>query len=135
MANPHDFTAREAERLKALHAEQLAERQQQIGLINSAPVTQEWEGVFDPQTQQRLDISEEEAKAHEYRPPDEDEEVLEVGPGFVGPGFAVIRPVQNVDDMTYGVGNALNLVRGRRYRVSKEMAQHLVSKGLADVVG
>jgi hypothetical protein len=129
MANPHDFTAREAERLKALHAEQLAERQQQIGLINSAPVTQEWEGVFDPQTGLRLDISEEEAKAHEYRPPDEDEEVLEVGGDF-----AVIRPVQNVDDMTYGVGNTLNLVRGRRYRVSKEMAQHLASKGLADVI-
>jgi hypothetical protein len=36
--------------------------------------------------------------------------------------------------MTYGVGNTLNLVRGRRYRVSKEMAQHLVSKGLADVI-
>ena len=89
-----------------------------------------WEGIFDPQTGLRLHISEEEAKAYEYRPPDEEEEVLEVGPGF-----AVLRPVQPIEDMTYGVGNTLNLVRGRRYRVSKEMAQHLVSKGLADVVG
>ena len=129
MANPHDFTAREAERLRVAHAEELAQAQQRTGLASDS-VVQEWEGIFDPQTGLRQDISEEEAKAYEYRPPDEEEEVLEVGPGF-----AVIRPVQNVDDMTYGVGNTLNLVRGRRYRVSKEMAQHLVSKGLADVVG
>ena len=129
MANPHDLTAREAERLRAAHAEELAQAQQRTGLASDS-VVQEWEGIFDPQTGLRLHISEEEAKAYEYRPPDEEEEVLEVGPGF-----AVLRPVQPIEDMTYGVGNTFNLVRGRRYRVSKEMAQHLVSKGLADVVG
>jgi hypothetical protein len=61
VANPHDFTAREAERLRAAHAEELAQAQERIGLASDS-VVQEFDGVWDPQTGLRLDISEEEAK-------------------------------------------------------------------------
>jgi hypothetical protein len=99
----------------------------------SGGVTQEFEGVFDPVSGQLLDISEEETIAHQWPPPsdDFDDDIIDVD---FGGDFLVIRPVQDVE-FTYGIGNTYSLVRGRRYRVSREIASHLIGKQLAERVG
>jgi hypothetical protein len=136
--HPGDFTGREVQRLKQLNAEQIADRQQQLGLV-SGGVTQEFDdcAVYDPQSGQRLKMTEEEARALDAATRqflgdfEDDAEVLEVD---FGGDFAVIRPVQDVEGMTYGIGVTLSFYRGRKYRVSKEIGEHLVSKGLAERV-
>jgi hypothetical protein len=140
MSNAFDFTGKETARLKAQHAAELAERQQQIGLT-SEPAVQEFEGVFDPQTGLRLELTEEEAEALEastrrYNQAFEDEmeeEVVDVGQA--GGEWAVIKVSAPIENMTYGYLNTLSFVPGRRYRVSNELCNHLLSRGLAERVG
>jgi hypothetical protein len=122
-----DYTGRVAARLKAAHAEELAQRRQQIGLTDQGPV-QEFDRVYDPKTQQPLDISEEEARRLEYRPADDGEvpeEIMEVGPDFV-----VMRVNTAIEQMTYGVGTSYDFQPGKKYWVSPDLYQHLASRGL-----
>ena len=89
---------------------------------------QEFDGVYDPKTQQLLDISEEAARRLEYRPADDGypaEEVMEVGPDFV-----VMKVNTPIEQMTYGVGTSYNFQPGKKYRVSPDLYQHLASRGL-----
>jgi hypothetical protein len=122
-----DYTGRVAGRLKAQHAEELAQRSQQIGLTDQGPV-QEFDGVYDPKTQQLLDISEEQIERERYRPADDGypaEEVMEVGPDFV-----VMRVNTAIEQMTYGVGTSYDFQPGKKYRVSPDLYQHLATRGL-----
>jgi hypothetical protein len=59
-------------------------------------------------------------------------EVEDLGdePILVEEEYRTIRVNTDIEDMTYGVGNTFSMVRGKRYRVQREIAQHLESKGL-----
>ena len=99
-----DYTGRETLRLKAAHAEELAQRRQQIGLTDQA-VVQEFDGVYDPKTQQLLDISEEQIERERYRPADDGypaEEVMEV---------------HAIRDETSSIDKFLRRVHGRQTRL------------------
>jgi hypothetical protein len=59
-------------------------------------------------------------------------EVTDLGdePILVEQEYVNIRVNTDIEDMTYGVGNTFSMVRGTRYRVARDLAQHLESKGL-----
>jgi hypothetical protein len=47
----------------------------------------------------------------------------------------VIRVVEDIENMTLGVGNYYSFKAGQKYKVSKNVAQHLLEKGyLAGVI-
>jgi len=47
----------------------------------------------------------------------------------------VIRVIENVENMTLGSGNNYNFKAGQKYKVTKDVAQHLQEKGyLAGVI-
>lgn len=46
-----------------------------------------------------------------------------------------IRVIENIENMTLGAGNNYNFKAGQKYRVTKQVAQHLKEKGyLAGVI-
>lgn len=46
-----------------------------------------------------------------------------------------IRVIENIENMTLGAGNNYNFKAGQKYRVTKDVAQHLKEKGyLAGVI-
>jgi hypothetical protein len=130
--SPGDFTAKEALRLQRENAEEIAQRRHQVGLVGGGvEEAVDESAIYDPASGQRLDLTPEEIQAlPTWSAPDEDEEeVMEVGADY-----AVIKPLQDLENVTYGIGNTLSFSRGRRYRVSREVATHLVSRRLAEIV-
>lgn len=166
-----DFTGTETERLQREHADELARRQQEIGLTNAVDVVIEQEGVFDPATGQLIDMPPE-AKAkvdalgdtvievedpdaildpHNTPPRDPLQgfqemipkqkqkrvssnpmEVTDLGDEVIvtEEEYKVIRVNTDIEDMTYGVGNTMTFLRGRRYSIPLDLYRHLESKGL-----
>ena len=60
------------------------------------------------------------------------DEVVTVGSGQ---DTVEIRVVEDIENMTLGVGNNYNFKAGQKYRVTKHVAQHLKEKGyLAGVI-
>jgi hypothetical protein len=137
MAQRGDFTGKEAQRLQQENAELLAGRAQQIGLVNAGDIVVEQEGIWDPVTNQRLDPQTEtklqaqyqEQHRRESEDMDPAEEVM-----LVEGEYVTMRVFQDIDQMTYGVGNTFDLKRGRRYKVDPDLCQHLANKGLAERV-
>jgi hypothetical protein len=139
MSNPQrgDYTGRLAQQQRAEQAEELSQRKGQLGMVSADDTVAEHEGIWDPATNQRLQLDpqtekELQAQYEEQRRRDAEEIELAEDPMLVEGPYVTMRVFQDIDQMTYGVGNTFDLKRGRRYRVVPGLYQHLASKGLAE---
>jgi hypothetical protein len=166
-----DYTGVQRQMLAEQKAEELADRQQEIGLINQVDIVREEEGIWDPQTNQVMEMTGEAAARIEaleapitveedpildplqqtpgydpmkdlqpteiqQQPPVVRQNVLEVqdlGPEpvvTVQGEWRVIRVNTDIEEMTYGIGNTYTFLRGRRYRVPKDLYDWLETRGV-----
>jgi len=173
MARPQrgDFTGSQRIKLAEENQDTLAQRQQEIGLVNQVDTVIEEEGVYDPSSGAVVEMSPEaqaRIEALSNRPITmEDDPILDptnVIPGYdpmkdlqdmetkqvpkvqtpnalevqdLGPEpmvvedeWRVIRVNSDIEDMTYGVGTSYTFLRGRRYRVPRDLYNWLESRGV-----
>jgi len=165
-----DFTGQERQRLAEEKAQELAQRQQEIGLVNQVDMVIEEEGIFDPasgtvievptEAQERIErlqepvtveadpILDPKIKVPGYDPMKDLQEtqiqqqtrpqaantleVQDLGPEpvVVEDEWRDIRVNTDIEEMTYGAGNTLTFLRGRRYRVPRDLYNWLESRGV-----
>lgn len=107
-ANPGDFTGRQREKAAAAAAEEIAKRNGQIATTIQVELDRADSDVFDPATQESLG---------EYQSVQLD----------LPPETVVIRVLEDIEDMTFGAGTHLTFEAGKKYTVSKDLADYLAS--------
>lgn len=151
-----DMTGRKSEELAKEHAEELARREAEIGMINKAEQVQDERGVFDPSSGDMvdgpsLDEAIEQLGGIAYASDDDDildptveqrqpeqvktavsllerpDEVEEVE--HQSDRMVVVRVNSTLNDVTVGQGTNFNFIEGRRYKVPYHVAMHLEEKG------
>ncbi len=109
-----DFTGQQTEKLQAENAAELKKRAQEISMMAEVE-------------------AEENAKPIDYSngptPPAEVELEVAETVELTEPTRTII-PNTNLESVTYGAGNHYTFEEGRKYVVSRELADHLRSKGL-----
>jgi hypothetical protein len=109
-----DYTGREREKLQKEHAEEMKLRAEEMSMATAAKVSEVSNSITD--------------LTEAYSAPvilDSIEEV-EVS---VNETSVVIRVNEDIDDMTLGVGATYTFKAGQKYKVKKEVADHLEEKG------
>lgn len=114
-AKPADFTGRQRQVLAEKAAEELAQRQGEISMAQQVE-RQKMETEI-------VDLSEGTTPSTIVL-----DEVTSVVPELTEE-FAIIRVVEDIDDMTYGAGNLYTFKVGQKYKVTKQLADHLDEKG------
>jgi hypothetical protein len=107
-----DFTGREREKLQKEHAEELALRAQEMSMASVAAAEAAANTVTDLTQSAPVVI-------------DSVEEV-EIN---LSSATVVIRVNEDIEDMTFGVGNNYSFKAGQKYKVPKNVADHLEEKG------
>jgi hypothetical protein len=109
-----DYTGREREKLQKEHAEEMKLRAEEMSMATAAKVSEVSNSITD--------------LTESFSAPvilDSIEEV-EVS---VSETNVVIRVNEDIDDMTLGVGSNYTFKAGQKYKVKKEVADHLEEKG------
>ena len=104
----------------------------------SAPATVEEDPILDPHTapgqpynpMKDLRPTESQQATRPRLSTNTDVEDLGPEPIVVEDEWRVIRVNTDIEDMTYGAGNYLTFLRGRRYRVPRHLAEWLESRGI-----
>lgn len=92
-----DFTGAQRQKLAEDNAEQLAARQQEVGLVNQVETLIEEEGIFDPATGRVVEMSAEaQAKIEAMSEPMTMEEDPVLDPTLVVPGYNPMKDLQTV---------------------------------------
>lgn len=109
---PGDFTGRQTEELQKANAEELKKRAEEISLMAEVE-------------------ADENAKPIDYTngPSPKADELEVVEPELLAPTRTII-PNTNLESVTFGAGNHYTFEEGRKYTVSRELAEHLSGKGL-----
>lgn len=111
-SKPGDVTGRMREKLASENAEELQKRAEEMSLATAeAKIKLETEVIDATKPNQSVVIVDE---VHEKGPQDDTIE---------------IRVIENVEAMTFGVGNHYDFKAGQKYRVTRDIANHLISKG------
>ena len=111
--SPLDATGRAAEEAAKKNAAELQKRKDEISISRAAEEELLETAVFDP------------------KKPDEPillDEIEEVGVS-VNNDKVVIRTHQDIEDMTYGVGNTYTFKAGVKYSVPRDLADYLQDLG------
>jgi hypothetical protein len=115
---PTDVTGRAREKQIAENADVLAERAQSMSMA-SAEAQIKLDEVVDATKPNQATVIPDDVTVVSAK--DEDS--------------VVIRVIEDIENMTLGVGNFYNFKAGQKYKVSKHVAQHLQEKGyLAGVI-
>ena len=114
-AKVQDHTGRQKEALAKEHAEELAQRKEEIALANAAEAERINNDV--------IDVTE-----RPEAPTVIVDSVEEVGVGLAD-NTVIIRVSEDVIEMTYGAGNNYTFLAGRKYKVPAYIADHLEEKG------
>lgn len=112
------------------------EAQSKIDRIETQTIEVEEDPIYDPQNQplgdpmrpfEDLEIKQ---KPKPVRP--NAMEVMDLGedPEVTEPEYRVMRVNSDIEEMTYGAGNTMTFVRGRRYRVPSHLYEWLDSRGV-----
>ena len=104
-----DFTGRQRERLQKEHAEELAARAEEMSLATVRKAEEESNTVID------------------YAPTVIGE-VEDQGVSMEDQSEVIVL-MEDLENMTLGAGNHFSFKAGRKYRVTKHMADHLREKG------
>ncbi len=111
--SPLDATGKAAEDAAKRNAAELKKREAELSVSRQAEADLLETGVFDP------------------KKPDAPiflDEIEEVGVA-VNNDKVVIRTITDIDDMTYGVGNAYTFKAGVKYSVPRDLADYLEGLG------
>ena len=114
-AKPADYTGRQRQVLAEQAADELAQRQGEIAMAQQIE-RQKMETEI-------VDLSEGTTPSTIVL-----DEVTSVVPELTEE-FAIIRVVEDIDDMTFGAGNLYTFKVGQKYKVTKALADHLDEKG------
>jgi hypothetical protein len=115
---PSDVTGRAREKQIAENAEALQARAAEMSMA-SAEAQIKLDEVVDATIPNRATVIEDSVTVVAHK----DEETV------------LIRVVEDVENMTLGVGNFYSFKAGQKYKVSKHVAQHLQEKGyLAGII-
>jgi len=152
-----DFTGRTRESNAAANAQEIQERSAQLSMATAAAAEADEKGLFDPKTNERLDLDEVQVAAPTPPPQPfggprlseepvftgkEDVTEMEAVPppaprpnhGVLESPFVTVRLNQDVEDMTFGmVGgrpNNFSFLEGRAYRIERPLYEHLNALGL-----
>ena len=117
--SPLDATGKAAENARKANAKALQDRADEISLSRSAETESLQNDVFDPK---RPDA------------PLLIDEIETVGVS-VNNDTVVIRTHQDIEDMTFGVGNSFSFKAGVRYKVSRDLAAYLDNLGYISSIG
>jgi hypothetical protein len=114
-SKPSDFTGRQRDILTKAAEDELAKRDGEIAMAQSAERARQANEVVDYTTDTPLaPVILDEVQSTDVDLNDE---------------WAVIRVIEPIEDMTFGAGNLYSFVPGTRYRVKKALADHLEEKG------
>jgi|SRR5215467_296687 len=116
------------------------ESRAKIEAMESQPLTVETDQIFDPQVTPGVPPYDPMKSLQEVQPQQQPRpvapnslEVEDLGvppPVTVEDEWRVIRVNTDIEEMTYGVGNHMTFLRGRRYRVPKHLYDWLESRGV-----
>jgi hypothetical protein len=109
-----DYTGREREKLQKEHAEEMKLRAEEMSMATAAKVSEASNSITDLTENSSAPVI-----------LDSIEEV-EVS---VNEPNVVIRVNEDIEDMTLGVGTLYTFKAGQKYKVKKEVADHLEEKG------
>jgi muramidase (phage lysozyme) len=112
VVNPLDATGKAAEKAAKAKAKELADRADEISLVNQAEAESLQNDVFDPKHQDVVIL----------------DEIEELGVSTTN-DMVVIRTVADIDEMTFGVGNTYTFKQGRKYKVPAALADYLEQLG------
>lgn len=110
---PTDSTGVERQKAIKANAEELKRRQSQIATIAAAEAERLANEVFDPALEDTPVVI---------------DEVVEVGTALADDSV-IVRLVADIDVMTWGHGNDYSFKAGVKYKVPKDLAQHLETLG------
>lgn len=110
--SPMDVTGRAKEAAAKKHAKELQARADEISLMNQNEQISNERDVFDPLHQETIVL----------------DEIVSVGVNTADDSV-IIRTISDIDDMTYGVGNTYTFKAGKKYKVSRDMANYLEQLG------
>jgi hypothetical protein len=111
--SPLDATGRAAEQATKQNAEALKKRQDEISIANQLEAESLERDVFDPKKPDAPLVL---------------DEIENVGVSTAG-DMVVIRTITDIEEMTYGVGNAYTFKAGVKYRVPVGLANYLEQLG------
>ena len=111
--SPLDATGRAAEAAAKKNAKELKDRKDEISLAAQVEAEQLETHVFDPKKPDAPLVL---------------DEIENVGVSTAN-DMVVIRTITDIDDMTYGVGNAYTFKAGVKYRVPSGLAAYLEQLG------
>ena len=111
--SPLDATGRAAEQATKKNAEALKKRQDEISIATQLEAESLERDVFDPKKPDAPLVL---------------DEIENVGVSTAG-DMVVIRTITDIDEMTYGVGNAYTFKAGVKYRVPVGLANYLEQLG------
>lgn len=117
--SPLDSTGRAAETARKANAKALQDRAEEISLVRAAEIESLQNDVFDPKKPDAPILL---------------DEVEEVGVA-VNNDTVIIRTHQDIEDMTFGVGNHYSFKNGVKYRVPRNLAVYLDNLGYLSSVG
>lgn len=163
---PGDFTGKTKHTQARDQQAALRERRTETTMITAAEEEAEATGLFDPQSQERIDVTPTEEVIErppapqfgEYVPPSQQEPVFtgheseeELAPYLAARDVApppvpvadsamiVVRVDQDIEKMTYGMRNGepnnFDFREGLRYKVPRELAEHLRERDLVRSYG
>lgn len=117
-AKPGDVTGKMRDQLAAEHAEEMQARAEEMSLASAqAAVKLETEVIDATKPLQKVVVID------EATPLGKQDDTVE------------IRVIENIEAMTFGVGNHYSFKAGQKYRVTRAVADHLAAKGyLANVL-
>lgn len=112
--SPGDFTGRMTEQATKEAQEELKARADQIAMAQSVEMEIIETDVFDPTSGDSLGKFEV-----------VEMELMSPATGKKESDMVIIRVIEDIDDMVYGVGNHYSFKAGQKYKVPKFLAQHL----------
>lgn len=117
--SPLDATGKAAETARKANAKALQDRAEEISLVRAAEVESLQNDVFDPKKPTAPLLL---------------DEVEELGVS-VNNDTVIIRTHQDIEDMTFGVGNHYSFKTGVKYKVPRNLAVYLDNLGYLSSVG
>ena len=112
--SPGDFTGRQSEIATAEAQEELRARKDQISMAQQSEMEIVTTDVFDPADGKSLGAVEQ-----------VEMEILHSPQGVKNTDKVIIRVIEDIPDMVFGIGNHYSFKAGQKYRVDKLLADHL----------
>ena len=110
---PTDATGVARQKAIKKNAEELKRREQEMTTIAAAEARRMETEVFDAKTEETVTII---------------DEVIVTDPEFAD-DTVIVRTISDIESMTWGYGNVYNFQAGVKYKIPKDLAEHLESLG------